>query len=296
MKIPRKDAILNCIKAVRLGKEQAEMKTYHSDGEILRFFREDIGGILITDGDGNVLYSDAKAAFIRTEKTNWKAACPAPRPGQKAETWDLLHTDGGKTYMVITSTIMDGNEMRQIHHLVDTSLYIGLYRDITEYSKSLQIQKERDRLTGLFNKGKLMEMKRNLFVRQETIAVYNMDINGLKQVNDTIGHEAGDRLIRKAADSLKAIEARNIMPFRVGGDEFIVVAIHVTRENAENILRKWEGALEALNRQDDGLPCTVACGFAFGEKGFDMEEVFALADQRMYEDKKAKKAGGSRPL
>ena len=265
------------------------METSQSDREILRFFREDIGGILITGADGTVLYADPKAAFVQEERTNWKEACPPPRPGQRAETWDLLRHESGKMYMVITSSIAEEGALRQIHHLVDTSLYMGLYREMTEYSRTLRQEKDHDLATGLFNKGKFLEMKKNLFSRQETIAVFNMDVNNLKQVNDTLGHEAGDRLIRRAAESLKQIEARNILPFRVGGDEFVVVAIHVTWEEAEKILRRWREGLEKLNRRKDEIRCEIACGFAYGEKGFDLEEVLALADRRMYADKKERK-------
>ena len=265
---------------------EKQMQTFNTDEAILRFFRDDIGGILITDGDGNVLYEDEKTAFIRTEKTNWKAACPAPRPGQKGEAWDLLHSESGRTYMVITSTITDEDGQKQIHHLVDTSLYMGLYRDISDLSQKLRAEKERDGLTGLYNKGKFMEMKRSLFGKQDAIAVFNMDVNDLKTMNDRHGHEAGDRLIRKAAESLKRIEARNIIPFRVGGDEFVVIAIHVSREDAEKIGQRWAEGLAELNRAADNTPCVIACGFAFGEKGYDLEEVLKLADRRMYEDKK----------
>ena len=151
-------------------------------------------------------------------------------------------------------------------------------------------------MTGLYNKGKFMEMNKHLFRTQETIAVFNMDVNNLKQVNDSLGHEAGDRLIRKAAESLKRIAARNVLPFRVGGDEFVVVAIHVSREEAEKIRKKWEEGLAELNRQDDGIRCTVACGFAYGEPGFDPDEVFARADRLMYEDKKNRKQQAGQPL
>ena len=266
------------------------------DGLILHFFRDDIGGILITDQKGAVLYEDQKTAFIQREKTNWKVACPPPRPDQKGEMWDLLHSDSGKTFMVTTSTFQEEGEMIQVHHLMDTSLYMSLYRDMSDYSRVLKYQKEHDGMTGLFNKGKFMELKNILFPKQETIAVFNMDLNFLKQTNDTYGHEAGDRLIRKAAESLKKIEARNVMPFRVGGDEFMVVAIHISREEAEQLQKKWEAGLEELNQADDGLPCVIACGFAYGDKGFDLEEVFALADQRMYEDKKAKKQKAGQPV
>ena len=145
------------------------------DQAILRFFRDDIGGILITDEDGNVLYEDGQTSFIRTEKTNWKAACPPPVPGQKKQTWDLVRSGSGKTYMVLTSSFTDEEGLRQIHHLVDTSLYMDLFRDVTAYSRALQAEKEHDWMTGLYNKGKFMELKRSLFQNQDSLAVFNMD-------------------------------------------------------------------------------------------------------------------------
>ncbi len=260
---------------------------------ILRFFRNDIGRILILDEDGGILYQDPKAAAILQGKTNWKAACPPPAYGQRAEMWDLLDSGNGKTYVVYTSTFKEDGRMRQIHHLMDTSMYMDLVRDLGEYSKSLKTEKDRDGLTGLYNKGKFLEMKKVLFRNQKTIAVFNMDVNNLKQMNDVHGHEAGDKLLLKAAESLKKIEARNIIPFRVGGDEFIVVAIHVNREEAEQIRRRWEEGLAELNRQDDGICCEIACGFAFGGEDYDLDEIFASADQKMYEDKKAHKGEGN---
>ncbi len=271
------------------------MNTSGMDNAILRFFRDDIGGILITDDKGNILYYDEKTAFVSDGKTNWKAVCPAPAEGQKAEIWDLMNSDTGRSFMVTTSTFEDGG-IKQIHHLVDTSVYTGLYRDMSSYSKSLRNERDQDRLTGLYNKGKFMELKRSLFRQQETIAVFNMDVNNLKQMNDNFGHEAGDRLIRKAAESLKRIENRNVMAFRTGGDEFVVTALHVSLEEAEKIRAEWERGLEELNREDDGVQCIIACGFAYGAPGYNLEDVFTLADERMYEDKKAKKMKNGQPL
>lgn len=265
------------------------MRLIDPDEAILHFFRDEIGGILINDGEGNILYEDSATAFIGKEKTNWKAACPKPAKGQKAEMWDLLRSETGKTYMVVTSTLVLEDGPIQIHHLVDTSLYMDLYKDLTAYSKLLQTEKDHDGLTGLYNRGKFNEMSRSLFSRQETIAVFNMDVNNLKQMNDNVGHEAGDRLLKKAAESLKKVEARNIVPFRVGGDEFILVALHVNEAEALKIREKWEEGLAELNRRDDGIFCEIACGFVYGNKGFNLDEVYALADQRMYEDKVAKK-------
>ncbi len=256
---------------------------------ILSFFRDDIGGIMITDGEKNILFTDHKMSFIRNEKTNWKIACPAPQPGQHAVPWDLVHSDSKKTYMVISSTFEQEGKLIQVHHLVDTSLYMELYREITEYSKTLQDDRDHDAMTGLYNKGKFMELKQSLFQKQETIAVFSMDLNNLKLTNDTLGHQEGDNLIIKAAESLKSVSARNVIPFRVGGDEFLIIAIHVDRQKAEKIKEAWESNLAGLNKQDDSIHCVMACGFVFAEKGYDLDEVLARADQLMYEDKQRKK-------
>ncbi len=260
---------------------------------ILRFFKNDIGRILIMDGNGEILYEDAKAASVRQGKTNWKEACPPPAYGQRAEMWELVDSGSGKTYLVYSSTFREDGRLRQIHHLMDTSLYTELVRDMSEYSKKLQYEKDHDGLTGLYNKGKFISMKQSVFRNQETIAVLNMDVNNLKQINDVYGHETGDKLLLRAAESLKKIEARNIIPFRVGGDEFIVAVLHVDRGEAERIRQRWEEGLAELNCQSGGISCEIACGFAFGSGDYDMEEIFAAADRKMYEDKKARKGEGN---
>ncbi|MBR3555306.1 MAG: GGDEF domain-containing protein [Oscillospiraceae bacterium] len=263
---------------------------------ILRFFTEDVGGILITGKDGEVLYEDGRARLIRLGNTNWDVACPPLREGQRGERWDLLHKDSGQSYMVVSSTMREGEELVQLHHLVDSSDYMELFRDMGSYSKSLKQEKERDGLTGLYNKGKFLSLKQTLFRNQSSLAVFNMDVNNLKYLNDNFGHEAGDKLIQKAAESLRRIEARNVIPFRVGGDEFIVVALHLRREEAEQLRADWEVGLRELNRPDDGIHCVIACGMAYGEEGYDLEELMAEADREMYEDKKAKKkAAGQDP-
>ena len=258
---------------------------------MFRFFRDDIGGNRITDAEGNLLYEDKKASFVSREKTNWAVACPPPREGQRGETWDLLRHQSKKTYMVVTSTVTVGGETMQLHHLVDASLYMDLVQDMTDYSRELRHEKDHDGLTGLYNKGKFMQLKRYLFKGQDAIAIFNMDVNNLKYLNDTFGHDAGDQLIRKAAESLRRVESRNVLPFRVGGDEFMLIALHVTREEAEALRARWEAGLEELNQKDDGIHCVIACGMAYGEKDYDLEALLSQADERMYEDKKAKKQG-----
>ena len=259
------------------------------DAAMLRFFKNDLCGNRVTNAAGEVLYEDEKAAFVSRERTNWEMACPPPRVDQRGEKWDLIRREDKRTFMVTTSTFVEGGETLQIHHIVDASLYMNLMQDMSNYSKAMREEKEHDGLTGLYNKGKLMELKRTLFRAQDSITVFNMDVNNLKTMNDTFGHEAGDRLICKAAESLRAIEARNVMAFRVGGDEFMVVALHLSPEQAEALRKNWEEGLSRLNQRQDDIECVIACGMAYGEKGYDLEAVLALADQRMYANKMAMK-------
>ena len=126
---------------------------------ILRFFREDIGGILITDEAGEILYSDPVSDFVREDQTNWSVACPVPRIGQKAEPWDLTSFSKKRTVMVLTSTVEDSGKLLQIHELIDITLYITMCRDISRYTKQLRESGDRDSMTGLFNNGKFTSMK-----------------------------------------------------------------------------------------------------------------------------------------
>ena len=132
---------------------------------ILRFFRDDIGGIRITNEAGELLYEDERSARIRREAVRWKSMCPPPMEGQRGEIWDLPNATDGKPYMVTTSTFIEDGEMIQVHHFTDSSVYMELFRDMSAYSRTLKEEKDRDGLTGLNNKGKLMEMKQSLFKR-----------------------------------------------------------------------------------------------------------------------------------
>ena len=143
-----------------------------------------------------------------------------------------------------------------------------------------------DSLTGLQNKHAYVNVEARLNARIENgpapdflIAVF--DLNGLKTVNDTLGHHAGDRLIRAAAEELNSLFPPSLI-FRVGGDEFAVVAEEkdipaveegIRRLNERNKLRKAHGEM------------LLACGSARYAGEHSVASVFERADVRMYENK-----------
>lgn len=147
-------------------------------------------------------------------------------------------------------------------------------------------ESEHDHLTGLYNKGKFMELSSEVFPFCESIAVFNLDVNFLKKTNDTLGHEAGNVLLLKASESMNSVCDDNTYAFRVGGDEFMLISVNITKEEAEAKEALWRENLEKLNTPDSGPECVMACGLVCEQAPYDLEEIYKRADDLMYHDKR----------
>lgn len=169
---------------------------------------------------------------------------------------------------------------------------IRLYVENGMMHERLIYNSEHDGLTGLYNKGKYLEMLETKYGRLNSIGIFNFDVNNLKKMNDTYGHEAGDKLIIKAADSIRKVTDMQVHGYRIGGDEFLMVACNKTEEEINAIRERWEKELTRLNTYDDGIHCVIALGVAYGGRGYDISDLLRQADERMYEDKKSKKKPG----
>ncbi|MBR5420198.1 MAG: GGDEF domain-containing protein [Lachnospiraceae bacterium] len=201
-------------------------------------------------------------------------------------------TVSGKKYAMYLPGSVDVNEENFPMHYNVIRLFIenALLREEIIY------ESEHDQLTRIYNKGKYLSMMEEFFPNCERIAVYNMDVNYLKRLNDTMGHEAGDKLLIKAAKSLMPLENDHVAAYRMGGDEFMVIAWDLEEEEAEQILEKWHTELDKLNEADDGIECVIACGLVYGGPGHDLEAMLKEADEKMYANKVAiKTARGDDP-
>lgn len=134
-----------------------------------------------------------------------------------------------------------------------------------------------DQLTGVMNRSGLQHVLTNQY-RDKALAVIAVDVNGLKYVNDTFGHEAGDKLIVEAAGCLSAIFGGNRV-FRTGGDEFVIIQQDHTEE-------KCIADIKRLREHMKEHGVSAAIGYSYKEcfsTGF--AEMQAIADKNMYEDK-----------
>ena len=150
-----------------------------------------------------------------------------------------------------------------------------------------------DLLTGLKNRNAFQTDLHNLNVRKlyDDYAVIVVDLNNLKGVNDSLGHDEGDAYIVKAAAAIKKLEDEKVVAYRYGGDEFVVLVRGSGNKDLETceeeIFRNFEPS-----RKDFSVPVSLALGSAKFEAGRDVDlaDTQKRADRNMYEDKKRKKA------
>jgi len=149
-----------------------------------------------------------------------------------------------------------------------------------------------DVMTGLYNRAYYEEeMQRLSGGRQYPISIIIADMDGLKEVNDQFGHQAGDKLIRRAAEVLKAGFRKEDVIARIGGDEFAVIMPNTDISVAKEAMERVQ-TLVGLNNKYYGEPTlSISLGVSTGKKGSDLEAIMRAADDDMYREKRAHHQG-----
>ena len=144
-----------------------------------------------------------------------------------------------------------------------------------------------DELTNLYNRGgweHFIQLEEERSQRYGDLsAVYVIDLDGLKEVNDTQGHAAGDELIQRAAAALQQIARQNDIVARLGGDEFAILSIAIKHEGAAALFKRIEQALKEVQ-------VSASIGYALRHPSFGLQQAISQADQQMYFHKRSKKA------
>jgi diguanylate cyclase (GGDEF)-like protein len=143
-----------------------------------------------------------------------------------------------------------------------------------------------DTLTGLYNRAYLTEQMGQI-QRQgiSPVMVVAGDIDHLKKVNDESGHEAGDRLIQRAAQVLQSVFRKQDIIARTGGDEFIVLLPNANPGLIDVIQKRIETALSADWDAHPQDRLSLSVGIAICNQGEFLQEAVQQADQAMYEMK-----------
>jgi len=180
--------------------------------------------------------------------------------------------------------------LTNIAMIPETNKSVASLLDITErknIEEQLKFMSLHDSLTGLYNRIYFeQEMQRREKEKYYPVGIIVCDVDGLKLLNDTLGHDAGDKILKTAAGVLKNSFRENDVIARIGGDEFAVLLPNCTLDNIENTIYRIKEVIAKYNQSNPELPLNISIGFAVStEVSKNLNNLFKEADNNMYREK-----------
>ena len=176
--------------------------------------------------------------------------------------------------------------------ILGVSMFSSLQQ--VRYLISQMVKASYDGLTKLLTRRAGMDIMESLFratgLQQSNFSILFLDLDKFKNINDTLGHDAGDEVLRQAAKTLGNCIRRGDAAIRWGGEEFLILLPHTDAEAAKNVVRRiMEQGLAFL---PDGTPVTASIGLAEQEEDdtHSWKALVDFADQRLYTAKQTGRA------
>lgn len=164
------------------------------------------------------------------------------------------------------------------------AMFFSLQREY--FYKKLQLQSYYDGMTGAFNRFYFMQKLGDPSISErDDFIILMLDLNGLKKANDTLGHEAGDELLKGVVDCCKKTFGKHSLTFRMGGDEFSVI-LNMKKEAFEPLIQQLKDEMDFWKGKYN-KKLSFAMGYALKAEHSELssEELLKIADQEMYENK-----------
>ncbi len=178
------------------------------------------------------------------------------------------------------SVTVGSNEFKYL-----ANAYNKMYEKNKSSLEKLSFKASHDELTGAYNRAGYDILLSN--INPESTYMLLFDLDNFKNVNDSYGHETGDKVLIKLVNVLKKAFREDDCICRVGGDEFVVLMRSSGNIQRRLIESKLEQIIAALGDTDDGLPpISVSVGIIDGKDAGESSSLFEMADKAMYESKK----------
>lgn len=198
---------------------------------------------------------------------------------------------------------ISGSSGNMFYCLMAFLIYVVLmgYMSVKEATKLMKRGKEakryellamHDELTGLYNRAFYAEYLKKHDMQCSDCFIIMLDVNNLKQCNDNIGHDCGDRLLKNSSYIIEQAFLPEGKCIRLGGDEFCVILRHINEEECQTYLRRFDERLAEFNiSHPDEFPIHIAYGYAHFDDAcdFDFGDTLRRADKGMYQMKMAMK-------
>ena len=166
--------------------------------------------------------------------------------------------------------------------------YNRMYESNHESQEKLAYEASHDQLTGLYNRNAFESLRREADSSLDALLLF--DVDKFKSVNDTYGHEVGDRVLINVAEVVRGMFRASDHLCRIGGDEFAVIMVASGRDMTSQIKSKIDRINAALSAPEDDLPpVSISAGLAFGGVGRDSMVIYKDADAALYS---VKSSGG----
>ena len=203
---------------------------------------------------------------------------------------------GIKPIVVAAQKIKEGKKIphmgaSEFRYLADT--YNTMFNDYRLNMRDLSYKASHDELTDVYNRTGYEAMRSK--IELDNVCFVLFDIDDFKRFNDDMGHDMGDRVLKKVAETIKKNFRIGDHIFRIGGDEFAVIMTDIDQGQGEEelIAKKFEKikAELAASTDDDDVSVSVSIGVAYGRAAIDTGELFEHADKALYETKNSGKNG-----
>ena len=223
--------------------------------------------------------------------------CPIPKlygeDGKKIQggySWEFKNTITGKWYLVRDSIIpwVDGTDVH-----IETATEITHQK---QYEEQLKYYASIDTMTGCYKREwgykVVQDMMASAYFSREALTLCFLDMDGLKKINDTQGHDAGDSMIVQIVDTLRERIRKSDVIARWGGDEFLLL-LKCDTKTARAVMQDVQNTLEEVNRSGVNQ---FALSFSYGitpmpaGDPISIDALISKADQEMYQNKLIKKA------
>lgn len=281
---------------VCMEKEQAELcakwyEIYTTQQVMFHVITHMHSGVIAVElGTGELIYQNEYYKQWKTknlDKTEHVKNCLNMWGNEQKEIWyitmqnEALEKDRMQILMVQSFVWQWRGKPAVIHVLTDYS---------AEHMRQKRMEEAAftDVLTGLYNRRYGQIRIQRLVEEQVPFLFCFIDMDGLKYINDTLGHAKGDLAIRQVADVLQHVFRRDDTIIRIGGDEFVVILPQCSVELAET---RFELAHQLLQTTDIPYRITFSYGIepVFPGEKRNIEEIFSTADHKMYQHKQNKR-------
>lgn len=156
--------------------------------------------------------------------------------------------------------------------------FLSLAIQRNEDEKMLYEMSQIDKLTSFYNRNRFIHDISEFESYKNSIGVVYLDVNGLKEINDSFGHDAGDELIKECSNIMSRRKISKYL-YRIGGDEFVIIFLDLPEE-------KFYDYVQLLKTDFMNSQCRIAIGFKWTEDSKDIQKIIKNADELMYDDKK----------